>query len=369
MTRGYIPLRLQTGLRGFVKITGKKAYMIRKVLSTLRRLYKKHPALYSLAELFLFLGIFCVNMWVTRFWFWGIYAFNIHVPNVMGRIFFYVWHISSHLLVLSVIFGASLFALTLFVRKDSLQDLGIRFDNIKPSGKECLVAALIGANLFIAIFFVSTDEFTPNTLQYYLLISLIYIVWGTVQQFLLQSNILVRLIQILRNKNNAIVAAGVIFALLHAPNIPLMVLTFVVGLVCCILFSRHRNILTLGITHGVMAVMAFSLLVPGVIDNFRTGPMSNWHKAGMADFDADGITDILWRNIKGINIIWYKDRDGGMIKGVGSVPYRETEWDVWKIADFDADGVPDILWRNKNGDRDVWYMKKDGTAIKGIAPY
>lgn len=345
--------------------------MIHKCLSTLRSFYKKHPALYSLAELSLFLGLFFLNMWIARFWFWGIYAFNIHVPNVMERIFFYLWRISSHLLVLSVIFGVSLYALTLFVRRDSRKDLGIRFDNIKPSGKECLVAALIGANVFIAIFFVNNSEFTPHSFPYYLLNSLVFIVSGTVQQFLLQSNIVIRLIQILRNKNNAIVAAGSIFALLHAPNIPLMVLTFVVGLVCCILFLRHRNIFTLGITHGVMALMVYSLLVPGVIDTFRTGPMKNWHSAGIADFNADGISDILWRNTNGINIIWYKDKDGWVMKGAGRAPYRETDWDVWKISDFDADGVPDILWKNKNGDRDVWYMKKDGTAIKGtsVAPH
>ena len=345
--------------------------MIRKIIAALRRVYKQYPGLYSVVELSLFLGIFCVNMWVTRFWFWGIYTLHIHVSDTIDNMFLSLWRMSPHLVVPSVIVGLSLLVVTFFIRKDALKDLGIRFDNIKPSGKECLVAALIGANLFIAIFFVSTDEFTPNTLQYYLLISLIYIVWGTVQQFLLQSNILVRLIQILRNKNNAIVAAGVIFALLHAPNIPLMVLTFVVGLVCCILFSRHRNIFTLGITHGVMAVMAFSLLIPGVIDNFRTGPMSNWHKAGIADFNADGVPDILWRNINGINVIWYMDEDGRAIKGAGRVPYREKDWQVGKVADLDADGIPDILWRNMNGDRVVWYMKKYGTAIKGtsVAPY
>jgi len=53
----------------------------------------------------------------------------------------------------SVIFGASLFVLTLFVRRDSRKDLGIRFDNIKPSGKECLVAVLIGANVYVGFFY------------------------------------------------------------------------------------------------------------------------------------------------------------------------------------------------------------------------
>ena len=345
--------------------------MIRKVLLTLRSLFKKHPALYSLAELSLFLGIYFVNMWVTRFWFWGIYAPNIHVSNAINSSFFYLWYISSDLLVLSVIVGLSFFVLTFFVRKDSLQDLGIRFDNLKPSGKECLVASLIGANVFIAIFFVNNNEFTPHSFQYYLLNSLIFIVWGTVQQFLLQSNIVIRLIQVLRTKNHAILAAGAIFSLLHAPNIPLMVLTFFAGVVCCIIFLRHRNIFALGITHGVMALMVYSLLVPGIIDNFRTGPMQNWHKARIVDFNVDGVSDILWRHSNGMNVIWYMNKNGRKIKGVGRVPYREKDWQVERVADFDKNGVPDILWRNTSGSNIVWYMDENGTAIKGVgrAPY
>ena len=273
-------------------------------------------------------------------------------------------------MVPSVIIGLLLFVVTIFVRKDSLKDLGIRLDNIKASGKECFIASLIGANLFIAIFFIINDEFYPDSFQYYLLKGLIFIAWGTVQQFLLQSNIFIRLLQILKNKNNAIFAASAIFSLLHVPNIPLMVLTFFAGLVCCLLFSRNRNIFTLGITHGVMALMAFSLFVPTVTNNFKVGPMRNWHKSGTADFNVDGIPDILWRNTNGSNVIWYMDENGRTIKGVDRAPYREKEWEMWKIEDFDADGVPDILWRNIEGDRVVWYMNKNGTSIKGtrVAP-
>jgi hypothetical protein len=270
---------------------GSKQKMIQKYVSTLRGLYKKYPDSYSLVELSLFFGIYFLNMWVTPFWYWGIYRFNIHVPDMLDRAFLYLWHMSPHLVLPSVILGLFLLALAFFIRKDSLKELGIRFDNIKSSGKECVIVSLITANLFIAIFFIHHEDFTLKSLQYYLLSILGFVLWGTVQQFLLQSNILIRLIQILRNKNNAILVAGAIFSLLHAPNIPLMVLTFIVGLLCCIIFSRHRNIFTLGITHGVMALMVYSLLVPGVIDNFSTGP---WRKGtefvAYLKYEGDTIT-------------------------------------------------------------------------------
>jgi hypothetical protein len=310
-------------------------------------------------------------MWVTRFWFWGIYILNIHVPNAIDKFFFSLWHVSPHLVVPSVILGLSLFVVTIFVRKDSLKDLGIRLDNIKPSGKECFVAILIGANLLIAIFFIHHEGFTSHSLQYYFFDFLEYTWWGTVQQFVLQSIIFVRMGQILKKGNITILAVSVIFSLLHAPHIPFMILTFICGLACCILFSRHRNIFTLGITHAVFAVMAASLLVPSVIDNFRTGPLSNWDKAGIADFNADGVPDILWRNTSGSNIVWYMDENGTATKEISNIPYCATDWQVDKIADFNADGVPDILWRNTTGSNAIWYMDENGTAIKRFidSPY
>lgn len=249
--------------------------MLQKKLSTLRGLYKKNPELYSLIELFILLGLYCVTMWVATFWYWGIYRFNIHIPGILDRILLYVWHLSPHLVLPSIMVGLFLIVLTSFVRKDSLKELGIRFDNIKPSGKECIIVSLIGANLLFAFFFIHHEGFTPNSFQRLFFRILDYALAGTGQQFLLQSIIFVRLNQIFKNKRGAILTAAVIFSLLHVPNIPLMVVTLIAGLVCCILFVRHRNIFTLGITHGVMAVMVYSLFVPAVIENFRTGPWKN----------------------------------------------------------------------------------------------
>lgn len=243
-----------------------------KPFSSVRGLYKQYPALYSLIELSIFLGLYFGNVWVAPFWFWGIYRLNIHVPHTIEKIFFYVWHVSPYLVPPSVIVGLSVLVVTLSVRKDPLKELGIRFDNLKSSGRECLITFLIGGSLIFIVFLFHLEDFTSSNLKrYYLFIS--YPLWGIAQQFLLQSIIFVRLLRILKNKKATIVAAAVIFSLIHAPGIPLMAITFIAGLCCCILFSRHRNIFTLGMFHAVMAGMAFVLLVPGVIDNYTPGPI------------------------------------------------------------------------------------------------
>jgi len=94
-----------------------------------------------------------------------------------------------------------------------------------------------------------------------------------------------------------------------------------------------------------------------------------WQVAGVADFDGDGVPDILWRNPStGANALWYMDSDGTAIKSAVGVPSCSTSWQIAGLADFDGDGVPDILWRNPStGANALWYMQFDGTAIKSAA--
>ena len=88
-----------------------------------------------------------------------------------------------------------------------------------------------------------------------------YIVWSIMQQFLLQSYFLSRMLRLLPGKAAAIMAATGIFALAHLPNPILTPITFVWGAVACILFLRYRNIYTLGLAHGIMG-LCIAVTVP-----------------------------------------------------------------------------------------------------------
>ena len=89
----------------------------------------------------------------------------------------------------------------------------------------------------------------------------------------------------------------------------------------CAELSYFLGIYFLGITHGAMAFMVYLLLVPDVIDNFRTNPMKNWHKAEIAEFNSDEALEILWRNSNGYSALWYMAKDGMAIKGTSIMPY------------------------------------------------
>jgi len=78
------------------------------------------------------------------------------------------------------------------------------------------------------------------------------------------------------------------------------------------------------------------------------------------------VPDIFWRNgTSGGNAIWYMEANGTAVKGFVGIPNAGTSWQVGKIADFDADGVPDIFWRNgTSGGNAIWYMDTNGTTVK-----
>lgn len=78
---------------------------------------------------------------------------------------------------------------------------------------------------------------------------------------------------------------------------------------------------------------------------------------GTADFDGDGDADILLQNnVTGVLEYWY-------LNGMVRVDQRfrdglaDTNWKVAGTADFNSDGRRDLLWRHETtGRMHVWYM-------------
>jgi hypothetical protein len=98
-----------------------------------------------------------------------------------------------------------------------------------------------------------------------------YIVWSVMQQFLLQSYFLLRLLRLLPGKAASILAATGIFALAHLPNPILTPITLVWGAISCILFLRYRNIYTLGLAHGIMGLCVAVTVPNSLHHHMRVG--------------------------------------------------------------------------------------------------
>jgi hypothetical protein len=92
------------------------------------------------------------------------------------------------------------------------------------------------------------------------------------------------------------------------------------------------------------------LLDVNVFDNLP----ANWHLQGVADFNADGKSDLLWRSDSGIIELW--QMDGKNIIADNALESLSTNWHFEAAVDYDGDNKSDILWRHRDGDLLVWKM-------------
>jgi hypothetical protein len=98
-----------------------------------------------------------------------------------------------------------------------------------------------------------------------------YIVWSIMQQFLLQSYFLLRLLRLLPGKAAPVIVAAGIFALAHLPNPILTPITLVWGIIACMLFLRYRNIYALGLAHGIMGLCVAVTVPNSLHHHMRVG--------------------------------------------------------------------------------------------------
>ncbi len=253
-----------------------------KTYTHLKRLFEKYPKSFSFIELAVYAWLFGFNVWIVPFWFWGIYRLNIAFPEGLNILFYKLWHGSVLVGFISITLGLLIIILSSLVRQDSLKELGIRFDNLYESGREYVVISMISilTILFFSIFY-SDKSYPHGFISYLTGLFFKYTPWeitkgipeGLAQQFLLQSVLLTRFFKIFGKKSISLVSAALLFSLAHSPNIKLMFLSFFFGLIVCVLFLRNRNIFTLGIMHGVLSMVFISFLVPGLVDNFKIGPL------------------------------------------------------------------------------------------------
>jgi len=87
-------------------------------------------------------------------------------------------------------------------------------------------------------------------------VMLLYPLWGLFQQYImlvLIADNLVELEKIELKKYQAVLITALLFSLVHYPSFPLMVFTFFMELLFLLAWFRWKNLLALGLTHGLIA--------------------------------------------------------------------------------------------------------------------
>jgi hypothetical protein len=160
------------------------------------------------------------------------------------------------------------------LRAETLRDLGFRFDNFLRAGLLLLGPMFVLALTCVAVTWgmgQRIDLFRWHANRPLLVQLFLGFAWGFIQQYMLQSFVNRRMQLILPNGMMSVVLVGMIFGVLHLPNVWLTVATFVGGTIWAAVYQRAPNIFALAISHSITTWILVSTLPPSILHELRIG--------------------------------------------------------------------------------------------------
>ncbi len=210
----------------------------------------------------------------------------LEVASVVSSILLVVWGLAPllprqrALQAIPLLLALGLVVWSQWQRGETLTDLGLTMINFSRAMRLLAWPLLIAGGVMVAIGKVNGSlHLYKNFTTALLLLPLS----GIAQQYLLQSFIHRRLRQALGLESDghqngehwrrtlAITLTAAIFSLVHAPNMMLMLLTAIGGIVWSLVFDRASNIIAPGLTHGMMSLLAICTLPPWMLESMAVG--------------------------------------------------------------------------------------------------
>ncbi|MBI3447732.1 MAG: CPBP family intramembrane metalloprotease [Acidobacteria bacterium] len=154
-------------------------------------------------------------------------------------------------------------------RRERAREIGARFDNLARALSEAgIVTIAAAAGLLVAGGWLGTIRpdwaVTVSRLPW-------LVVWGFLQQFVLQSFVHRRVNEIVRGNAARELATAAIFALCHLPNWRLMIATFTGGWIWSILYRRNPNLFALAAAHAVSSAALSIGFGPALLHGMKVG--------------------------------------------------------------------------------------------------
>jgi hypothetical protein len=106
----------------------------------------------------------------------------------------------------------------------------------------------------------------------------------------------------------------------------------------------------------------------GAAGAFDPGP--SWHVKHGGDFNGDDRADILWQSDDGTPAIWLMNDSNVLSNSPAGSFNPGPSWQIQGTGDFNGDGRSDILWQGQDGTPAIWLMNGTNTiSVGAVGPF
>ncbi len=210
---------------------------------------------------------------------------GLEVVSVLASVFLTTWVMiplqpePRWLIAAPGLFAVGLIVNSQRARGERLHDLGLTGRNFGKALRLIALPTLAAAAVIVTLGYITnsfhrTSHFWTNML--------FLPVWAITQQYVLQAFIYRRIRGLLvaesaplneqrRQVRWAILATAVLFSLAHLPNLMLMVLTLIGGLIWSWVYERAPNLLALGLSHATLSFLLMTSAPDWLLPSLSVG--------------------------------------------------------------------------------------------------
>ena len=185
--------------------------------------------------------------------------------------------LGNHKILLAVPVGC-VFALMFYshrLRGETLSELGWRMDNFMRAARLLVPPMIVGTLLLVLVgwlWFGGSFSFGRGRAGWAISGFPVWgLVWGLLQQYVLQAFINRRAQLIFGRGAASVVLVAAVFALLHLPNPWLTGATFLGGLIWAAVYQRAPNLYALALSHSFLTWALISTLPADALHGLRVG--------------------------------------------------------------------------------------------------
>jgi CAAX prenyl protease-like protein len=179
------------------------------------------------------------------------------VTGALHPLFVEVLHAKALFIALAFVGWGTYFFLRVRRNPSVLPAWGFRRENLLPA---CLASAVVLICGVLAIVLAAKSQ--SLGLHWHMVpLFLLYPLWGLVQQFLVQALFVRNLKEAGASAAIIVLAAAVLFGIVHLPDVKLTLMTAALGLVLTPIYLRWRNLWPLAVCHGWLGFLAYFWLL------------------------------------------------------------------------------------------------------------